>query len=118
MAASDAKSKRPTYAVEAIPSDITSGQFLGNPALDNVVSCVIAMGAEMWTMRRRMKVLEAVMAKKGITPDMIEKYVPTPEEVKAWEKDRDRFVDLTLGPLGDPSFRNASSDFAPEYQKR
>ncbi|MEY3464600.1 MAG: hypothetical protein RL603_1644, partial [Pseudomonadota bacterium] len=36
-------SKRPTYTVEAIPSDITSSVFLGNPALDNVVSCLIAM---------------------------------------------------------------------------
>jgi hypothetical protein len=116
MAASD--SKHPTYAVEAIPSDIRDGQFLGNPALDNVVSCVIAMGAEMWSMRRRMKVLEAVMASKGITPEMIEKYVPTAQQAAEWEKDRDRFIDLTLGPMGDPSFRNASSDFVSDYQKR
>jgi hypothetical protein len=43
---------RPTYAVEAIPSDITNSVFLGNPAVDNLLSCVIAMNAEMWATKR------------------------------------------------------------------
>jgi hypothetical protein len=109
MAAPD--TKRPTYAAEAIPSDVRNGLFLGNPALDNVVSCVIAMGAELWSTKRRLHVMEAVMAKNGITPAMIEKYVPTDAERVAWEADRDRFVDLTLGPLADEGFRPAGSAF-------
>ena len=104
-------SKRPTYTVEAIPSDITSSVFLGNPALDNVVSCLIAMNAEMWATKRRMKVLEALLAKKGVTREMIESYVPTPEETAEWEKDRDRFVTLAMGPLTNDAFRNISADF-------
>lgn len=109
---SDAKpAPRPTYAAEAIPSDVKTGMFLGNPALDNVVSCVIAMTAEMWSMRRRMKVMEAVMAKNGVTPELIEKYVPSEGEKVAWEQDRDRFISLTLGPLGDQGFRGFSTDF-------
>ncbi len=109
MAAPD--SKRPTYATEAIPSDVKTGMFLGNPALDSLVSCVIAMNAEMWSMRRRMKVMEAVMAKKGVTTDLIEKYVPSAAEKVAWEQDRDRFVSLTLGALADQGFRDMSTDF-------
>lgn len=102
---------RQTYAVEAIPSDVKTGMFLGNPALDNVVSCVIAMNAEMWAMRRRMKVMESVMAQKGVTTELIEKYVPTEAEKVAWEQDRDRFISLTLGSLGDQGFRGFSTDF-------
>ncbi len=109
MAATD--TKRPTYAAEAIPSDVKNGLFLGNAALDNVVSCVIAMGAEMWSTKRRLHVMEAVMAKNGITSEMIEKYVPTEAERVAWEKDRDRFVDLTLGPLSNEGYRPVSADF-------
>jgi hypothetical protein len=109
MAAPDPK--RPTYATEAIPSDVKNGLFLGNAALDNVVSCVIAMGAELWSTKRRLHVMEAVMAKNGITPEMIEKYVPTEAEKAAWESDRDRFVDLTLGPLAHEGYRPVGSNF-------
>ena len=42
---------------------------------------------------------------------MIESYVPSPAEAAEWEKERDRFIDLAMGPLGNPSFRNISEDF-------
>ncbi len=109
MAATD--SKRPTYAAEAIPSDLNNALFLGNPALDNVVSCVIAMGAELWSTKRRLHVMEAVMAKNGITPEIIEKYVPTTAEQAAWEQDRDRFIDLTLGPLANEGYLPVGASF-------
>lgn len=106
-----AKSDRPTFAADAIPSDVKSGVFLGSPVVDNVVGCIIAMSTEIWATKRRMKVMEAVMTKAGITTEMIETYVPTPEQAKEWEKDRDRFIDLALGPLADQGFRGASADF-------
>ena len=102
---------RPTYTVEAIPTDVTNGVLLGNASVDKLVSCMIAMGTELWATQRRLKVIEALMAQKGITPAMIEQYVPSAEEAAAWEKDRDRFVDLTFSPLGDDGFRPASADF-------
>jgi hypothetical protein len=116
--ASPADSKRATHVVDAVPSDIRAAQFLGNPVLDNLVSVVIATNTEVWALRRRLKVLEAVLAQKGVTNEMIEKYVPTPEQEAAWQKDRDRFIDLTLSPLADPSFRSASADFPAELPKR
>ena len=116
--ANPTESKRPTYVLDAVPSDIQKAQFLGNPMLDNLVSVVIAMSTEVWTLRRRMKVLEALLENKGVSNDMIEKFVPTAEQDAAWQKDRDRFIDLTLGPLADPSFRNASADFPAELPKR
>ncbi len=104
-------SKRPTYTVPAIAADMRQASFLGNPALDNVVSCIIAMGAEMWSTRRRMKVLEALLAQKGVSADMIERYVPSEAEKATWEQDRQRFIDLTFGPLGDEGTRNIATDF-------
>lgn len=102
---------RPTFAAEAIPSDIKNGVFLGNSILDNVVTCLIAMGAELWSTKRRLKVIEAVMTKTGVTPEMIEKYVPSEAETAEWEKERDRFIDLALGSLGNEGFRSVSASF-------
>lgn len=102
---------RQTYTVEAIPTDIANGVLLGNASIDKVVSCMIALGTELWATQRRLKVIEAVMAQKGITQEMVEQYVPTAEQAAAWEQDRDRFVDLTFSPLGDDGLRPASADF-------
>lgn len=103
--------QRPTYAVEAIPSDVNNGVFLGNPALDNVVSCVIAMqsgdvgdapphegdgggaGAER-RLARQDRGLRAERRRKG-----------------GLEEDRDRFISMTLGPLGNQGYRSFGEDF-------
>ena len=106
------KTDRPTYAVDAIPSDVKSSVFLGNGMLDNVVSSLIAMGTELWATKRRLKVVEAVMAEKGVTPEMIEQYMPSDAQNAAWEADRDRFIDLAFGPLANPANVKVSADFA------
>jgi hypothetical protein len=103
--------KRPTFTVEAIPTDIKNGMFLGNGVLDNVVACLIGLSSEVWAGKRRMKVLEALLAKQGITAEMIEKYRPSEQETAAWEKERDAFVELSLGALGNDSFKPVSSGF-------
>jgi hypothetical protein len=107
----NAESTHPTFASDAIPSDVKNAVFLNNPIMDNLVSCMIAMGTEVWATKRRMKVLEALLSKKGVTPDMIETYEPTAEEKADWEKDRDRFIDLTLGSFGNAGFRSFAADF-------
>lgn len=101
---------RPTHTVEAIPSDVNTGVFLGSTALDNVVSVVVAMGAELWATKRRLLVMEAVMQSRGVTPEMIEKFVPSAAQAAAWEKERDRYIDLTLGPLANEGFRSVGSE--------
>lgn len=99
MATSNLKTDRPTYASDFIPSDVERAVFLGNPVLDNMMTSLIALGAEVWSNRRRMKVVEALLVEKGISNDMVEQYMPTAEEDAAWQKDRDRFIDLTYSPL-------------------
>jgi hypothetical protein len=105
------KTTRPTFTADAIPSDINDAVFLGNPVLDSLVSSMIAMGSELWETKRRLKVMQAVMDKNGITKDMIEQYMPTDEENAEWEADRDRFIDLTFGPLANPGTTSWTTDF-------
>ncbi|TXS91973.1 hypothetical protein FV139_14705 [Parahaliea maris] len=103
---------RETYTAEPIKSDIDEAMFLGNPVLDNVVNCLVALGSEVWACKRRTKVLEAVLAKKGISQEEIERYQPSAAEVEAWEEDRDRFLALAMGPLGFQSHVPASARFS------
>lgn len=107
----ESKFTRPTFAVDAIPSDVKSSVFLGNPILDNVVSSMIALGTELWATKRRLKVVEAVMAEKGITNEMIEQFTPSDAQNAAWEADRDRFIGLAFGPLANPGTLPVSADF-------
>ncbi len=109
MPASD--TKRQTYAVDAIPSDVKNSVFLGNPVVDNVVSCVLALAMEVWSTKRRLKVVEAVMAQHGVTNDMIEKFAPTEQQKVEWAKDRDSFIELTLGSLGNQGTTSIAADF-------
>jgi hypothetical protein len=108
---------RPTYTVDAIPSDIKDAVFLGNPILDSLVSSIIAMGTEMWATKRRLKVIEALMEEKGVTNEMIEQFVPSDAQTATWETDRDRFIDLTYGPLAYPGKTPFSADFAKSGDK-
>jgi hypothetical protein len=97
------KSKRPTFTVDAIKSDVGNSMFLGNPVLDNVVACLISVSGEVWATKRRMKVLESLLAKQ--------KYRPTEQEVAAWEVDRDAFVESSLGNLGNDATRPPGTNF-------
>ena len=99
MATTKLKTERATHTSHFIPSDAERAVFLGNPILDNLMSGFIALGSEVWATRRRMHVLEALLEEKGVTNDMIEQYVPSPEQEEKWEKDQDRFIDLTYSPL-------------------
>jgi hypothetical protein len=92
-------SDRPTYATEFIKSDAEQVVFLGNPILDNMMTSMLAMCAETWAIRRRNNVIERLLTEKGITQEMIEGYMPTPEDEAEWQTERDRFIKMTLGPL-------------------
>lgn len=105
------KTDRPTYTTDFIESDTERAVFLGNPLFDNMMTALISLGSEVWTTRRRVKVLESVLADKGVTQEMMETYMPTEAENAAWEKERDAFIQRTFGalarnadrPLGDGS---------------
>jgi len=117
MATTKLKTDRPTYTSDFIPSDVERAVFLGNPVLDNMMSSLIALGAEVWSNRRRMKVLESILAEKGITEEMVESYMPTSEQEAEWQKDRDRFIDLTYSPLLREGDLPVSADFGDRKKR-
>jgi hypothetical protein len=77
----------------AIKHDTDSAVFLGNPHLDNLMTVVIAIGAEIWADRQRLRVIERLLERGAkVTPQAIEQYVPTDEERAAWQTEREAMV--------------------------
>jgi hypothetical protein len=90
----DAKpAARPTYAADFIRSDTDGAVFLGNPHIDNLMTVVIALGAEIWSDRQRMRIVERLLETQGkVTREMIEQYVPSAAERTVWESEREQMV--------------------------
>ncbi len=91
--------ERPMHTSDFIVSDVEKAVFLGNPVLDNMFSSILAISSEIWANRRRTLVLERLLADKGVTREMIESYIPTPEEEAEWMAERDRFIGMVLDPM-------------------
>ena len=54
-------------------SDGREASFLGNPVLDSLVHAVVALGTELWVVKRRAKIVESLLAaKRPVTPETIE----------------------------------------------
>lgn len=77
---------RRTYAAAATPADTDQAVFLGNAHLDNLLTVVIALGAEIWESRQRMLIMERLLETHGkVTEELIEQYVPSDAEIEIWE---------------------------------
>jgi hypothetical protein len=91
---------RPTYTADYVKSDFEKAVFLDSPHTDNLMAALLSLGAEFWTMRRRMMVLEKFMEKGRVAdPAAVEAYTPTAEEKIAWDKERDDFISRVFGVL-------------------
>ena len=89
-----------TRAAPFIPADTDSAVFLGKPHIDNLLSVVIALGSEIWADRQRMRVVERLLETEGkVTSGMIEAYVPSDAEKKAWEAERLAMVERVYSVL-------------------
>jgi hypothetical protein len=94
---------RTTHVTDFVKSDIDQAVFLGNPAVDDLMTTVIALGAEVWALRRRVWITELLLQEqKTVTPAMIEAYVLTPEQELAFKKERDMFVQTAFGHMARP----------------
>jgi hypothetical protein len=88
------------YATDYVKGDIERAVFLGNPHIDAMMSTIQAVGAELWSSRRRLYVVEALLEKKiPVTQDSIQRYMPTSQEDARWKADRDRFIDAMYSPM-------------------
>jgi len=94
-----AETKHEAHAVPFIKGDWDKAVYLDNPHTDNLMSTVLALGAEVWTMRRRMMVLEKLLEEKGVSPEAVESYVPSKELGLAWDEKRDEFITRSFSAL-------------------
>ncbi len=93
-------SDRKSYAADFIKADTQDAVFLGNPLMDDMMTSIIALGAEVWANRRRTHIIELLFEKEGaVTRDMVEAYVPTAEEQAELRKQRDAFIKITYGHI-------------------
>lgn len=106
---------RPTYTSDYFPADVDEAVFLGNVVLDNVVTTVIALATEVWSNKRRINVLEAVLEDKGVTEEMIETYMPTDEKNEKWQGQRDAFIQRVFHALNNTGGKTMATD--REFEK-
>jgi hypothetical protein len=83
---------------QAMPSAAPEPAFFDNPAIDNLIAVVLELGSELWVQRERMRVLEKLLAQKGIvSAELIEQYQPTEAEMAQARIERDQFVGRLYG---------------------
>jgi len=80
------------------PAPAPEPAFFDDPAIDHLIAVTLELGAELWVQRERMRVVEKLLAEKGVvTPEAIEQYQPTAEEVARAKAERDAFVNRVYG---------------------
>jgi hypothetical protein len=101
MAEDTKTSPRETYASDFIKSDVDTAVMTGNVHIDNLMTVVIALGAEIWAGQQRTRIIEALLETKGkVTRKMIESYVPTDAEKAAWDAEREGMVKRVYSVFG------------------
>jgi len=82
-----------THTTDFFKSDTDRSVLLSDLMTDNIVTAIINLGAEQWTTRRRLMVIEQLLTEHGsVTTEMIETYMPSPEVTAAWEQERNDFI--------------------------
>lgn len=113
--------KHETYAADFIKGDWDKAVYLDNPHTDNLMTVVLALGAEYWTMRRRLMVVEKILEEKGVAAATVESYVPSPELGLAWDKQRDQFIERVYSALTRPTAKlptTPPTGLVPQLDKR
>ena len=72
--------------------------FFDNPAIDNLIAVTLELGAELWVLRERNRVLERLLCEQGVVSEkLIEAYEPGVEEAARLRAERDAFVNRIFG---------------------
>ncbi len=67
--------------------------FFDNPAIDNLIAVTLELGAEVWVLRERQRIMEQLLTTHGkITTELIEQHQPSAEEQARSKAERDEFV--------------------------
>lgn len=74
--------------------------FFDHPAIDHLIGVTLELGAELWVQRERMRLMERLLAEKGlVTAQDIAAYQATPEETAELQAERDALVQRLYGIL-------------------
>lgn len=88
----------PAREPQAPPAPAPEPAFFDNPAIDNLIAVTLELGAELWLQRERMRILEKLLADKGlVAADLIEQYQPDDAELARNRAERDAFVNRIFG---------------------
>ena len=78
---------------QKLPTPAPEPAFFDNPAIDNLIAVTMELGAELWVQRERMRVIERLLAERGVvTAEAIEQYVMSADEAARVQTERDAFV--------------------------
>lgn len=95
--------KGAAYAIDYVKADHEKATYTDNPHIDNLIVAFHNMGSEVWTMRRRLMVIEKFLDEKNVAlKQQIEAYQPTDAENLAWNKTRDEYLRKIFDPLTQP----------------
>ena len=80
----------------------TEPAFLTQPLLDRLLESVMVLSAELWVERDRRRILEQLLAERGIvSPEDIESYTPSAAEDAERDRQRSQLTHRVLGPLAE-----------------
>lgn len=90
----------PTYAAPHFDGDWKRSVFLDSPHVDNMMTALLHLGAEFWTLKRRTLVLEKFLDERSLVDRAeVDAYMPNASEVVAWGEERDAFIDRVFSVL-------------------
>jgi len=114
------KANKPVGAeTDFIKGDWDNMVMLGHPMIDSLMQVVIALGAEIWTGQQRVKIIEKLLATEGkVTPEMIERYVPSEEEEAQWGAERKAMVDRVYAVMARTNNKAAPFTSPPPHVQR
>lgn len=87
-------SSPPDHPSETAADPPTRGYYaFDDPVHDRLLGVILALGAEVWSLRDRLSLLESALADQGIeVSDLIEELALDPERAPAMIADRDAFL--------------------------
>ncbi len=87
------KSDPKTGVAPFIKGDWNKAVYLDSPHTDNLMTAFLGLSGEHWALRRRMMVLETMLAKnKSVDLAALEAFEPSAEQKVAWDAERDDFI--------------------------
>jgi hypothetical protein len=76
--------------------------YFESPAIDNLYTIALELGAAIWVVKDRLRVIEEMLDNAGVvTTEQVEMYRPTPEQQKELLALRNTFIEKIYGIIKD-----------------